>query len=198
MRAAEVVVRAPLEVICRSRSWAGAVVLCTLTAGLTALAAQVRIPLPFTPVPLTLQVFVVLLSAGLLGSRLGAISQLEYLGIGACGFPVFSGGKGGLAGLAGPTGGYLAGFVICSFAVGWILERRRRSLAGTLAACIVGLALIYLPGWLWLTRWMAAGGTLAARGAAAFSSGILPFLAVDIVKACAAAPVIWAVRRRCA
>jgi biotin transport system substrate-specific component len=149
-------------------------------------------------VPLTLQVFVVLLSAGLLGSRLGAASQLEYLAIGACGLPVFSGGKGGLAGLAGPTGGYLVGFVICSFAVGWILDRRVRSLAGTLIACIAGLMLIYLPGWLWLTHWMAAGGTLAARGAAAFSSGILPFVAVDFVKACAAASVIWAVRRRCA
>jgi biotin transport system substrate-specific component len=195
MRTTGLVDQAPLELICRSRVWLRAAVMCTLMAALTALAAQVRIPLPFTPVPMTLQVFVVLLSAGLLGSRLGAISQLEYALIGACGLPVFSGGNGGLAALAGPTGGYIAGFAVCAFVVGWLLDRGPRSFPATLAACVLGIALIYLPGWLWLSCWMSLGPLHGSAWLAAFRAGVVPFIAIDALKACAAAALVWAARR---
>jgi len=195
VRVTELVEHVPLEVLCRSRAWARAALLCAFMAAMMALAAQVRIPLPFTPVPLTLQVFAALLAAGLLGSRLGAASMAAYLLMGASGLPVFSGAKGGLAALFGPTGGYLVGFVICAFVVGWILERGVRSRWGTLAACLLGVALIHVPGWLWLGCWMGAGKSLAGAASAAFAAGVLPFIALDLVKALAASFLLRAALR---
>jgi biotin transport system substrate-specific component len=195
MGTARLLDRAPLDAVCRSRPLARGAMLCTLMAALTALAAQARIPLPFTPVPITLQVAMVLLSGGLLGSRLGAASQAGYVLLGACGLPVFAGGNAGLAALAGPTAGYLLGFVAGAFVFGWLLERGRDGLAFTFAAAMAAVACIYLPGWLWLAVWMSGGHPLRVLPAA-FAAGIAPFVAPDVVKAAVVAPVIREARRR--
>src|SRR5215210_7300823 len=86
--------------------WARSLALVVAFSLLTALAAQVAVPLPFTPVPVTLQTFAVLLTGALLGSRLGALALILYLFEGASGLPFFYGGHGGIAHLFGPTGGY--------------------------------------------------------------------------------------------
>lgn len=117
---------------------------------LTTIGAYVRIPLGFTPVPITLQTFFALLAGAILGKRLGAFSQLGYLIFGAIGVPVFSGAGSGLAHMAGPTGGYLIGFIVCAFLVGRIIE-----LGGAIwwkaAAFALGLTSIYFCGVLWLS-----------------------------------------------
>src|SRR5439155_14101562 len=117
-----------------------------LGAALVAAAAQVAIPLPGTPVPMTLQPLAVLLVGGLLGRWLGAASLLLYLALGAAGLPVFTPvGLPGLGRLLGPTGGYLLAYPLAAFAVGRIAgdaARRGRTVLGVLA----GLALIHLGG----------------------------------------------------
>lgn len=153
---------------------------------LLALAAQIEIPL--WPVPITGQTLGVLLIAALLGSRRGASSVLVYLGQGALGLPVFAGGSGGLARLAGPTGGYLAGFVATAFVVGWLSERGwDRRLATTALAMIVGNLLIYGFGLPWLAIWVGWPSAL--------SLGLFPFIVGDLLKialASLALPWGWA------
>src|SRR5689334_22502878 len=100
-------------------------------AGLTAICAQMAFRLPWTPVPVTLQVFAVLMSGLMLGRKLGALAQLEYLVIGLMGAPVFAGFTGGPAALLGPSGGYLPGFVLGAYFAGLVWERSRsRSFTG--------------------------------------------------------------------
>jgi biotin transport system substrate-specific component len=143
---------------------------------LTALAAQVRIPLPFTPVPLTGQTFGVLLSGALLGWRRGFGSQLLYLAAGAAGMPVFAGG-GGMAYLLGPTAGYLWSFPIAAGLLGWLVERGASRRAWTMAsAMFVCSLLILLAG----TAWLGAGSGFGSR--ARWWAGFYPFLAGDILK----------------
>ena len=117
---------------------------------LTALGAFVRIPLPFSPVPLTLQTFFVLLSAALLGRRLGSISQLIYISLGVAGVPLFTLSGSGLFYLAGPTGGYLVGFVLAAFFTGSFLKYAgNRFLSCFILFCIAD-ALLLACGLLWL------------------------------------------------
>lgn len=162
----------------------------TLFATLTALGAQCRISLPFTPVPMTLQVFFVLLSGVALGSRLGAASQVQYLAMGAAGLPVFAGGAHGVVAFAGPTAGYLFGFVAAAGLVGWFTERLQRvSLIGLLLAMVAGVAAVYAPGVLWLSVWLHAARH-APWGSALHQAvllGVVPFLGVDLMKATLAA-----------
>jgi biotin transport system substrate-specific component len=155
-----------------------------------AVSARICIPLPFSPVPVTAQTLTVLLTGILLGSRLGSLAVLAYLAEGAAGLPVFAAG-GGLAYLAGPTGGYLAGFLAAAFVTGRLAESgwdRRPATAA--AAMAVGNLLIYLSGFLWLLRFTGAGEALAA--------GIFPFLPGDLLKtglATVALPLAWKVLR---
>ena len=148
----------------------------------TALSAQVRLPLPFTPVPVTLQTFFVLLAGLTLGSAWGAASMGLYLALGAVGMPIFTGSGVGIAHLAGPTGGYLLAYPAAAFLVGWIADEGHGLLRtfGTLAA---GEILILASGTLWLALY--TGGSLAAAAA----MGLVPFLAGDAVKLTAAALV---------
>ena len=97
--------------------------LATLFAALTALGAQIAVRLPFSPVPVTLQVLMVIGCGLILGSRRGLTSQLTYLAAGVLGLPVFAGGTGGPAVILGPTGGYLLAFPVAAFAAGWLSER---------------------------------------------------------------------------
>lgn len=150
---------------------------------LVALSARVAIPLPFTPVPVTLQTLAVLAAGALLGSRRGAAAILLYLAEGAAGLPVFAMGRSGVAYLAGPTGGYLAGFVAAAFLAGFFSGRRwdRHGLLAFAGLAIADLA-IYVPGVLWLGAATGFGRALV-RGA-------LPFLVADVLKAAACAALL--------
>ena len=160
---------------------------------LTALAAQVAIPLPWTPVPVTGQTFAVLLAGALLGSRLGALAMLAYLLEGASGLPFFAAGGSGLQRLLfSPTSGYLLAYPAAAFVVGLLAERGwdRRYLTAA-AAMALGSILILLGGWAWLARFVSP--------AAAFEAGVAPFLVGDCIKIALAAAVLpsgWAILRK--
>jgi biotin transport system substrate-specific component len=152
-------------------------------AAIVALAAQVAAPLPFSPVPVTLQGLAVLLVGGLFGSAVGAGALFLYLVAGAFGAPVFAPvGPPGLARLFGPTGGYLLAFPVAAATVGWIAERRHftRCLAGALA----GMVVIYLGGWAQLA-------ILTGNAGRAVTLGITPFLIQDSLKVVLAAVILW-------
>ncbi|PKO20827.1 MAG: biotin transporter BioY [Chloroflexi bacterium HGW-Chloroflexi-1] len=157
-----------LSVRSRSRTVTGII----LFAALTALAARVVMRLPFTPVPVTLQVLAVLLAGLVLGPRGGAASQLGYLVAIALGLPLTASGIGGPAAFLGPTAGYLLAFAPAAYVVGLLVRPGWR----TYLALLVGIAVIYAGGWSWLTVWL--GGDLAA----AWKSGVLPFIGVDLAK----------------
>ena len=166
----------------RALAWrrAAAVVLGT---ALVALAAQVAIPLPGTPVPVTLQPLAVLVVGGLLGPRLGAASLVLYLMLGAAGLPVFTPiGLPGVARLIGPTGGYLLAYPLAAAAVGRLSGDGTR-FARLLVAVLAGLAVIHLGG---LAQLALLTGSLS--GAARL--GTLPFLLSDIGKVAIAVLVL--------
>ena len=157
---------------------------------LTALAAQVAIPL--WPVPITGQTFAVLLTGGLLGPRLGALAMIAYLIEGASGLPVFAGSTGGLLHMFGPTGGYLLAFPAAAFTTGAFAERGWDKRFWTaVAAMAIGSIVIILGGWAWLVLFMSP--------AVAFRAGVEPFILGDIIKillAAAALPSGWALLKR--
>lgn len=154
------------------------IVLASLMAALTALGATLHIPLG--PVPMVLTNLFVLLSGLLLGSRWGLAAMLVYLLMGAIGLPVFHGGKGGLAHILGPTGGYLLGFAAAAWVTGFVSERSRQSLAAQTAAVVLGSLAIYALGvpWLKTVTGMSWSKVLLA--------GMLPFLFGDALKAATA------------
>jgi len=164
---------------------------------LTAVAAQVSIPLGFTPVPLTGQTFAVLLAGGTLGAARGAASQLLYLAMGLV-LPFYADGSKGWDVLSGTTGGYLVGFVIASALVGWMSERGQDRKIGTaIPAFLAGTALIYTLGALWLGHEIDVPFTAAAGEPSAIAYGVAPFLVGDVIKALLAGvllPAAWGVR----
>ncbi len=155
-------------------------------------AAASQIQVPLQPVPITMQTFAVLVIGAAYGWRLGAATLALFLAEGAVGLPVFAGFKGGLSILYGPTGGYLFGFVVAAGLVGWLAERGwDRQLLTTAAAMFLGNVVIYVPGLLWLTKFVGADQVLAA--------GLTPFLIGDGLKlllAVAALPLAWMLVRR--
>ena len=156
----------------------------------TALCAQVSFRIGV--VPITGQTFAVLLAGALLGSRLGALSQLTYLAVGAMGAPIFANWMGGPAVLVGPTGGYLMGFVPAAFAVGLMVERgwdRRVWSMGI--AMLLGLGFIYAFGLSWLAHFVPKGTVLSA--------GLYPFIPGELVKLAllaGAVPTGWVLLNR--
>jgi biotin transport system substrate-specific component len=150
-------------------------------AALTAVGAYIYIPLPFTPVPITMQTFFVYLSALILGGKLAALTQLIYLLLGALGLPVFAGGKAGFAVLLGPTGGYLLGFAVGAFLAGKIYEKGKNVLRSVLAL-LVATAAIYGLGifQLWFTMNTVYGEGLGFLEAVFI--GIFPFIFGDVAK----------------
>ncbi len=188
-------VRAPSRGL-QAAEQAGAVVFVTI---LTAVAAQVSVPLPFTPVPFTFQPMVVLVGAAALGARLGAASQLLYLALGVAGLPVFAMSPvlaQGAARLLGPTGGYLMSYPLAAFVAGALAERGfdRRYLTAVLAMTC-GLAVVFAGGIFWLAAFVQARGLSAALAA-----GFYPFIVADFVKLLLAAGVMpslwWLARTR--
>jgi biotin transport system substrate-specific component len=169
----------------------GAVLFVTI---LTAVAAQISMPLPFTPVPFTFQPMVVLLGAAALGPRLGMASQILYLSLGFAGLPVFAASPvlpQGAARLLGPTGGYLMAYPFAAFAAGWLAERGfDRRYFSAVAAMICGLAVVFAGGILWLT--IASTPSIGLSGALA--TGFVPFIIPDLLKllvAAAVMPGLW-------
>ncbi|HZI81431.1 MAG TPA: biotin transporter BioY [Vicinamibacterales bacterium] len=161
-------------------------------AALTAAAAQISVPLPFTQVPFTFQPTVVLLSGLVLGPRLGAASQALYLAAGIAGLPVFAASvtlPPGAWRLLGPTGGYLLSYPLAAFVAGALARRGfdRRYLTSILAMAI-GLVVIYTCGTLWLAY--ASFGRTAVGLASAFATGVAPFVLADVVKLAAAAGIV--------
>lgn len=165
-----------------SPRWTTRLALIAGFALFTGLAAQVRIPLPFTPVPVTLQVLAVILAGLLLGPVDGFLSQLAYLGLIAAGAPLAAGWIAGPTAFVGPTAGYLISFPAAAAVVGWLAgdgsTRGRSILAG-----LAGVAVIYLAGATWLAL------TLDLPAAGAFQLGVAPFILADVAKAILAALV---------
>lgn len=160
----------------------------SLFAAVTGVGAFISIPLPFSPIPITLQLFFTLLSGLVLGSRWGALSQFVYLLLGGIGLPVFAGGAAGFQSLIGPTSGYLWGFVLAAFIVGFLTERSR-SLGMSILAIVLGLLAMYIPGTLVLAK-VADLGLVKA-----LSLGVVPFIPGDVIKAILAVFVHLRVRR---
>jgi biotin transport system substrate-specific component len=157
---------------------------------LTALAAQIRIPLPFTPVPITGQTFAVLLSGAALGAGAGAASQALYVALGLV-FPFYAGGASGWEHATGATGGFLIGFVAAAWIVGRLAERRQdRTIETAVPAFLTGTIAIYLFGLPWLAH------TLDVSWVRAAELGLAPFVLGDLVKALLAGvalPTAWRV-----
>ncbi len=173
-------------------------------AALTAAAAQISVPLPFTQVPFTFQPMIVLLGALALGPRLAVAAQLLYLAAGATGLPVFAASvtlPPGALRLLGPTGGYLLSYPLAALVTGYlgqrILERRGfdRRYVTSVFAMAAGLAIVYLSGAAWLGLFARTPDGSAAIGFTnAFLTGVVPFIAADVAKLLIAAgivPGIW-------
>lgn len=172
-------------------AWVRNVVLVVGAAAFVAVCAQIAIPLPFTPVPLTLQTFAVVLSAGVLGSWRGAAAMLLYAVVGSLGAPIFFQGSSGFGGV---TFGYVIGFIIGAFIVGRIAEHgATRTFWRAVGLMVLGNAIIYVFG----TTWLAV--SLQWDPATAIVKGVLPFLAGDAIKILIAAgvlPLAWRVVRK--
>lgn len=158
-----------------------------VVAGSLFVAVCSRVEIPVRPVPITGQTLAVLLLGALLGGKRGSISVVGYLGLGAGGLPVFAGGATGATRFAGPTAGYLLGFVAAAAVAGWLSERGwDRHIGTTALAMVAGNLVIYLFGVAWLAQFVGWQRVL--------SLGVIPFLVGDAVKigiAAFALPVGW-------
>lgn len=179
--------RVLVDTVWSAQGWARELTLVIGGSLAIAAAAQVRLVLPFTPVPVTGQTFAVLLIGALFGARRGAATAMTYLSLGIMGLPVFSAAPPGPAALFSPTAGYLVGFVAAAWVMGTLSERgwdRRpwsTALAMALASCV-----IFAFGVLWLGRFVGWGNVL--------QQGFLPFIPGDLVKialATAFLPAAW-------
>ncbi len=171
----------------RRAAWSRELTIAALFSLVTALSAQVAIPLPFTPVPITGQTFGVLLTGALLGPRAGALAMAFYLMEGAAGLPFFAGGTAGAAKFWGPTGGYLLSYPFAAMLVGWLALRGWDKRPATmLTAMLLGSVVIFAGGACWLAHFVGMGR--------AWALGVLPFLPGDAIKALLAAgllPLGW-------
>ena len=165
------------------------VVLVVAGTVFVALAAQVSIPLPFTPVPITGQTFAVVLVGASLGPLLGFASLVLYWLVGIAGAPVYAEQLSGWETFVGPTGGYIVGFMFAALATGYLAQRRwDRRFPSSVAAMLTGNVIIYVPGLLWLAHYLDTGleETLEL--------GLYPFVVGDLLKlylAGALLPLAW-------
>ncbi len=169
------------------------IALAATFAALISVTSPISIPLgPITPVPITLQVFLVYLAAALLGPLYGALSMVIYVILGAAGLPVFAGLSGGTGALLGPTGGYRFGFIVASLLGGLVARRRSRTRSADTVkvslSALVSLLVIYGLGVVWLANYL---GLSISDG---ILYGAIPFIPVDLLKAVVAVPI--AVRLR--
>ena len=164
--------------------------LALVFACLTGLGAYVRVYTPLSPVPFTAQVFFVLLSGAVLGSRWGGASQMLYVLLGAVGVPWFAGGEAGITYVAGATGGYLVGFVLAAILIGLVTERSPRSVATLVPVMLAGVLVIYAVGATWLAL------VLGLSAGEAVVLGVAPFIVLDLLKSVLAAGAARAVTTR--
>ncbi len=171
-----------------TNSWSYKIILAFIGTLILTLSAKIQVP--FYPVPMTMQTFVVLVIAMSLGLKLGGLTVLLYLFEGALGLPVFAGtpAKGiGIAYMIGPTGGYLVGFLVAAFVVGYLAEHGLgRNIISTFFTIFIGTLLIFLCGYVWLS-------TLIGLEKA-FLFGVLPFVWGEIFKMALATvllPMCW-------
>ena len=154
-------------------------------AALIALAAQISIPLPFTPVPITGQTFAVAATAAALGLRTGAAASILYVAAGLVGLPVYADASSGWHVLTSATGGYLVGFIVCALIVGWCGDRGWTSrFSSTVGAMLIGETVIYICGLLWLRH------VLDTPLDKTLEYGLYPFVVGDLLKLYAAAAVL--------
>jgi biotin transport system substrate-specific component len=173
-------------------------------AGTAVLAIAAKIKVPFYPVPMTLQTLAIMAIAATFGLRLGATTVLAYLAEGALGLPVFTNTPPAVAGPAdfmGPTGGFLAGFVLLAVIVGYAADRGwGRSIAKLVAALIVGEVVMMALGFAWLAGFAQLSSGSVGRGAAqAWAGGVAPFILGDLLKlalVALAVPATWTLVKR--
>jgi biotin transport system substrate-specific component len=152
-------------------------VLIAFFSAITAVIAPFTIPLPFSPVPLSLSLFAVFLSGAILDKYSAFISQTVYILLGAVGLPIFSGFRGGLGVIAGATGGYIVSYAFMAFIIALILEKTGRSYLTYVLAMLFSLIICYSLGVAWLTAVMKIGFFKA------FLVGAVPYIAFDTIKA---------------
>ena len=158
-------------------------VLIALMTAVTCVLGPLSIPLPFSPVPISLTNFAIFLAIFVLGMKNGTISFIIYLLLGAVGVPVFSSFRGGLQVLAGPTGGYLIGFIFLALIMGFALDHFDRKLVPTIIGMIIGMAVCYAFGTVWLAK------LLSLSFKEGLMMGVIPYLAGDVAKIIIAAIV---------
>ena len=169
--------------------WLRQIVIVVCASAVIAVCARLVLPLPYTPVPLTLANFGLLLVGLTLGSKRGFAAAALYLAWGAMGLPVFSpAGPGGLAQLLGPTAGYLWAYPVMTFVAGWIAERGTRGFARNLIGGVAGEVVLFGSGIAWL-----AILTHGWQHAAAF--GLYPFIAAEVIKVMVAAALAQRLQR---
>lgn len=166
-------------------------VFASLFAALTAAGAYIHIPIPFSPVPITLQVFFVLLAGSMLKSKWGSLSMIVYTLLGIAGLPVFAGGSSGIGVLFGPTGGYIIGFILAAYIIGKLSEKTENSARSRLSIILVnafnmsaGVLAIYLCGVFQLIMVTKIGLETA------LFSGFILFLPGDLIKIAVAAYIV--------
>ena len=152
------------------------IVLIGLMTAVTCILGPLSIPLPFSPVPISLTNFAIFFAVFILGMKDATISFIIYLLLGAVGVPVFSAFSGGLGKLVGPTGGYLFGFIFLALIMGFFMEHFDRKIVPTIIGMIIGMAVCYIFGTVWLAKLM----SLSFNEALAL--GVLPYLAGDVAK----------------
>ena len=158
-------------------------VLIALMTAVTCVLGPLSIPLPFSPVPISLTNFAIFLAIFILGMKNGTISFIIYLLLGAVGVPVFSSFRGGFQVLAGPTGGYLIGFIFLALIMGFALDHFDRKLVPTIIGMIIGMVVCYAFGTVWLAK------LLSLSFKEGLMMGVIPYLAGDVAKIIIAAIV---------
>ena len=151
-------------------------VLIALMTAITCIFAPLSIPIPVSPVPISLTNLVIMISIYVLGFKDATISYIVYLLLGLVGLPVFSGFTGGFGKLAGPTGGYLVGFIFLALIAGLFVDKFPKNRILAVVGMIIGMAVTYIFG----TEWLAI--QLKMTFVAALSVGVIPYLAGDAVK----------------
>jgi biotin transport system substrate-specific component len=195
---AEPLRRNTLSAAVMPESWLNNIVLVVAGSLFVAISAQFSWHFSFSTIPVTGQTFAVLLIGAVFGSRLGAATLIAYLAEGAAGLPVFADGSGGIAAIATPAGGYLFGFILAAFVVGWFAERGWDRSRWIVLPMLLGNGVIYVPGLIWLHQQFLVVGT-PISWSTTLDYGLWPFVPGDLTKLVAAAlalPAGWAIVER--